>query len=333
MSEPRKHHYVPVFYQKYFVNPHGLLWVYDRSLKTCKELHPKSVCFEKDFYTIRRKDAPWDRRIETVFSFVDGMSSSAIREFLFQSPTRETISNVLYFMAVQSHRTPEFSRTMKEMYASSAEEMMRLMAVDVGRMQSVLDRYSRDTGESVNVTAESMVKAVREKGIKVEATEMPFLSHIFSQAESTFKIMAQLSWQTLIAPQNVGFITCDNPLAVVPPEGCPLVGFFIPGTVSYFPLSRQICVRLDSSGKPFGNRKISKEKVQVINRNIASNSERFVMGSDKAQLISAIKQSSSEEQDPTPRYTVETVNPDDQGSYMKLTHHPTRYFYLNGFAP
>jgi hypothetical protein len=238
----------------------------------------------------------------------------------------------LYFMAVQTHRTPTFARIMKEMYVYSAEEMMRLMAVDVGRMQSVLDRYSRDTGKSVNVSAESMVKAVREKGLKVEATEMAFLNHIFSQAESTSKVMAQLSWQTLIAPQNVGFITCDSPLTVVPPEGCPLVGLFVPGTVSYFPLSRQICVRLDGSDKPFGNRKISKEKVQVINRNIAANSERFVMGSDKAQLISAIKQSGSDKQDPTPRYTVEKVNPDDRGSYLKLTHHPTRYFYVKGFA-
>jgi len=288
----------------------------------------------KDFYTVRLKDAPWDRRVETeIFSIIDGMSSSAIRELLFQSPTREAISNVLYFMAVQTHRTPTFARTMKEMYVSSAEEMMRLMAVDVGRMQSVLDRYSRDTGKSINASAESMVKAVTEKGLKVEATETAFLSHIFSQAESTFKLMAQLFWQVLIAPQNAGFITCDNPLTVVPPEGCPLVGFFVPGTVSYFPLSRQICVRLDGAGKPFGSRKISKETVQAINRNIAANSERFVMGPDKAQLVSTIKQSGSDEQDPMPRYTVETLNPDDRGSYLKLTHHPTRYFYLRGIAP
>jgi hypothetical protein len=334
VSEPRKHHYVPVFYQKYFANPNGLLWVYDRSQKTCKELHPESVCCMKDFYTVRLKDAPWDRRVETeIFSIIDGMSSSAIRELLFQSPTREAISNVLYFMAVQTHRTPTFARTMKEMYVSSAEEMMRLMAVDVGRMQSVLDRYSRDTGKSINASAESMVKAVTEKGLKVEATETAFLSHIFSQAESTFKLMAQLFWQVLIAPQNAGFITCDNPLTVVPPEGCPLVGFFVPGTVSYFPLSRQICVRLDGAGKPFGSRKISKETVQAINRNIAANSERFVMGPDKAQLVSTIKQSGSDEQDPMPRYTVETLNPDDRGSYLKLTHHPTRYFYLRGIAP
>lgn len=334
MSEPRKHHYVPVFYQKHFVNQHGLLWVYDRSLGTCKELHPASVCCEKDFYTVRPKDAPWDRRVETeIFSLVDGAGSAALRAFLSQSASRETVGNVVYFMAVQMHRTPTFARTMKAMYVSSAEEMMRLMTVDVGRMQSVLDRYSRDSGKSMGASAESMVKAVREKGLKVEATETAFLSHIFSQAESTFKIISQLFPQVLVAPENAGFITCDNPMTVVPPAGCPSVGFYVPGTVSYFPLSHQICLRLDGSGKQFASRKISKETVQVVNRNIAANSERFVMGSEKAQLLSTIKLSGSIKQDPVLRYTVETVNPDDSGSYMKLTRHPTRYFYVKGCAP
>lgn len=334
MKEPRKHHYVPVFYQKHFANPKGLLWVYDRNRGTCKELHPASVCFKKDFYTVRLRDAPWDRRVETeCFNLIDGMSSSAIRALLSGSLSTETIGSVAYFMAVQMHRIPTFARIMSEMYVSGAEEMMRLMAVDVGRMQSILDRYSRDTGEVIDVSAESMVEAVREHKIQVKATETAFLNHIFSQAESTFKLIERLDWQVLIAPQTTGFITCDNPLTVVPPEGCPTVGFFIWGTVSYFPLSRQICVRLDRSGKPICCRKISKETVQMINRNVAANSDRFVMGPDKAQLISAIKYSGSDTQDPKPRFTLETLNPDDRGSYQKLTRSLTRYFYVKGLAP
>jgi hypothetical protein len=47
-----KHHYVPVFYQKHFAASDGLLWVYDRTLKTCKQLHPLSICFEHDLYAL-----------------------------------------------------------------------------------------------------------------------------------------------------------------------------------------------------------------------------------------------------------------------------------------
>lgn len=334
VSEARKHHYVSVFYQQNFVNPKGLLWVYDRRLKRCKELHPRSVCFEKEFYTLKRTDAPWERRVETeCFNLIDGMASSAIREVLSHSPTRETIRGVAYFMAVQMHRTPTFARTISKMYESSAEEVMRLITVNVGRTQSVLDRYSRETGKSMNVSAESLVKAVREHRIRPVATEVPFLRHIFTQAEDISKIIEQLDWQVLIAPQNAGFITCDNPAAVVPPEGCTTVGLLVPSTVTYFPLGRQYCLRLSGSDHSFGYRKIRKETAQLINRNIATNSERFVMGPEKAQLMSTIKHSGSVEEDSRPHFTVETLNADDHGSFQQLTHHPTRYFYVNGVAP
>jgi len=65
MKATRKHHYVPVFYQTHFANSNGLLWVYDRRAKTYKELHPRSICFENDLYSLRSKKGTPDRRVET----------------------------------------------------------------------------------------------------------------------------------------------------------------------------------------------------------------------------------------------------------------------------
>src|SRR5579864_9305005 len=107
MNKPRKHHYVPVFYQKNFSNSKGLLWVYDRQLRTLKQLHPKSVCFEKDLYTVKPKDAPWDRRIETIcLSLIDRMGASAIRELLLGRPSAEVCKALAYFIGVQFNRLP-----------------------------------------------------------------------------------------------------------------------------------------------------------------------------------------------------------------------------------
>src|ERR1700682_2162478 len=61
----KKHHYVPVFYQKGFADADGLLWVYDRNHETSKQLHPKVVCRAEDLYAVRPKNAPRDRTIET----------------------------------------------------------------------------------------------------------------------------------------------------------------------------------------------------------------------------------------------------------------------------
>jgi len=45
----RKHHYVPVFYQKGFADANEMLSVYDRKLHTYKELHPLLFVEAKTF--------------------------------------------------------------------------------------------------------------------------------------------------------------------------------------------------------------------------------------------------------------------------------------------
>jgi hypothetical protein len=64
-NDPRKHHYVPVFYQRNFVNENGLLRVYDRKQKTYKELHPLVICFKRDFYAVEPEGKLRDMRMET----------------------------------------------------------------------------------------------------------------------------------------------------------------------------------------------------------------------------------------------------------------------------
>ena len=57
----------------------------------------------------------------------------------------------------------------------------------------------------------------------------------------------------------------------------------------------------------------------MINFNIAANSERFIMGPDKAQLVSVVLKSESVEEDTTPRFTVEAVEQDADSSLQKMT--------------
>ncbi|HEV3481875.1 MAG TPA: DUF4238 domain-containing protein [Candidatus Acidoferrales bacterium] len=335
MSEPRKHHYVPVFYQKHFADSKGLFWVYDRRLKSYKQLPPTVVCFEKDLYALKPTDGgPRDRRVETKgLSQVDGVGATAIRDLLFGNPNTETIRAVSFFMGVQFSRLPSMGRSLGAMYVQAGREMMRLMTASVDRMKGVLEKYARDTGESIGVSAESMVAAVRENQIEVLANEVPFLNHLFSQAEDLSNVVEQLEWQLLISPPETGFITCDSPVTVVPPMGTKAVGFGIPGAVKYFPLARQFCLRVGDVGFRFTKRKVSEDTVQIVNWNIAANSEHFIMGPDKAQLQSVVRSSQSEDEDSSPRFTVEVQDQNDDGSLQKITFQPRRYFYRKSAAP
>lgn len=330
VGEPRKHHYIPVFYQNQFTNTKGLIWVYDRRLHTYKELPPKSVCFEKDLYALKPENAPWDRRIESlVLSYVDGVGSWAIRELISGQRNNRMIQTLAYFIGVQFNRLPAVGRAVSGMWSQIGTEMLRGMTASVGRMQSILERYTRETGKSVAVSAESMVEAVRGGRVEAVATERPFLHGIFAHAVTVSDAIQLLDWQILMAPRVTGFVICDSPVVVVPPGGGRDVGFLVPGTVIYFPLNNRYCLRLGKAGQSLSQRKVSKETVRIINYNIAANSERFVLGPEKAQLVSVIERSESAEEDQTPRFTTEFLDGSD-GPLLKMTFQPRRYFYGKG---
>lgn len=333
---PRKHHYVPVFYQNNFADEAGLLWVYNRQSRTFKKLHPRVICFEKDLYALKPDDKPWDTRAEVILALIDALGAMGIRDFQARKPSREAEEQVAFFMAFQYNRVPTTSRDIRVTYAKLIEEFGRISFANVERAKMVLDKYSRDTGEPVTVTPESMVEAVQGKHIEIVATEVTFLRNMMEQSVSLSRLLGKLNWEVLVASGDTGFLLCDCPVVIVPPKGSNEVGFIVPGSVKYFPLTRGLCLRLGEPGGSRKFRKIDKEAVRLVNQNIAANSERFIMGPSRVQLENVVSRSGSAAMESTPRFIVETVQSDDDGALQKLSAQPRRYFYQKDgslFAP
>ena len=327
-KDPRKHHYVPVFYQRNFANEAGLLWVYDRQRQTLKELHPRVICYEKDLYSVKPENKPRNTQVESkVLSAVDGLGFRGIRSFQTGKACREAEEEVAFFLAFQYSRVPTISRDIRATYAKAIEELGRVMFANVERAKAVLDKYARDTGDSVDVTPESMVEAIQGKHVEIVATEIPFLTNMMEQAVSLTRLLTRLDWEVLVASDETGFIICDCPVVIVPPKGSDQVGFLVPGSAKYFPLTRNLCLRLGEPGRSRKYRKIDKEAVRIVNQNIAANSERFIMGASRVQLENVVSRSGSSGMDSTPRFTIENVQSDDSGTLQKITAQPRRYFY------
>jgi hypothetical protein len=333
LDAPRKHHYVPVFYQKHFANADGLLWVYDRKLYTYKELHPNNICCEKDLYSITPEGKPKDQRLESIgLSQADGFCATAIREItadLSTLPARKTIEVIAQFVGLQYSRVPAMRGFVSTMWENSTKETMRLIAVNEGRMQSVIDRYVEKTGDTIDVSAKAMVEVIREDRLKVVVTEVPFLVYVWKTGEMVSHTVMQTSWQVLIAPPDAGFILCDHPVVVVPRKGSAQIGFFVAETVTYVPLTRRVCLRLSGKQRTFQHRGVDRRTVRIINHNIAASSERFIMGPIKEQLEAVVDRSGSANIDATPRFTFETTAQSDNDSSYILSVNPRRYFYLN----
>src|SRR6185437_14801815 len=248
-NDPRKHHYVPVFYQRTFVNENGLLWVYDRRRETYKELHPLVICFERDLYTVKPENKPLNMDVETkILSLVDSFGSWGIRDFQAGKPNTEAEQQIAFFMAFQWTRIPTFSRDIRSTYAKTIEEMSRIAFANVERAKAMMERYGSEKGEQLNVTPESLVEFVQGKHYEIVATETAFLSTMTKQAMSLMNILLRLEWEVLVAPKETGFIICDCPVVVVPPKDSDQVGFLVPGSAKYFPISRHLCLRLGDPG-------------------------------------------------------------------------------------
>jgi hypothetical protein len=327
---PRKHHYVPVFYQKKFANPDGLLWVYDRQMGTFKELHPDVVCCKRDLYSLKRESGETDTRMETkVLGLVDALGSEGMRQLEAEAGfSAEAAQQVAFFMAFQWTRLPSFSRDISALHVSAIEEVARVAFANVERAQSLMDRHAMETGEAIPVSAQSMVEAIQGKHVKIEATEVPFLTNMAEQAQTLSRVLIGLRWAILVAPADTGFIISDSPVVLVPPRGCDQLGFLVPGTIKYLPLSRGLCLRVSGPGRFLGRRNVDKETVRIVNLNIATGSERFIMGPEKVQLAAIVKRSGTAQEEATPRFIVKAVQLDEDGSLMKIESVPRRYFYL-----
>jgi hypothetical protein len=332
-KDPRKHHYVPVFYQSNFTKD-GLLWVYDRKRETYKQLHPRIICFEKDLYAVKPENRPPDMQVESkILRLVDSLGSRGIRDFLVGRPNNEAEYAVAFFMAFQWCRVPAMSRDIRTTYAQLIEELSRITFANVDRAKAIMERHERDTGQALQVTPESMVEAVQGKQFQIVATETAFLTNMMDQAMSLTKVLVGLDWEVLVACEETGFIISDCPVVVVPPKGSDQVGFLVPGSAKYLPLSRHLCLRLGEPGKSRKHRKIDKEVVRIVNQNVAANSERFIMGPSRVQLENIVSRSGSATIESTPRFTVETVESDEDSALQKISSQPRRYFYPKNGAP
>jgi len=325
-----KHHYVPVFYQKLFAASDGLLWVYDRKLKTFKQLHPESICCQHDLYAFEGGIEP-NQIVETQFlSAIDGSASAALKKLptVLAKPAPELLGEILYFAALQFLRVPANRRFASAVSESGGNDLMEAAFGDVERVRASIEEYETQTGEALGATPESMVEAVRSWSIRAVATERPFLQIVLQEVGNVARLFQGLDIRILISPPQVGFILSDNPLTIVLPRHVDVGGFKTAGAFTFLPLTRGLCLSLGQPGTGTGPRNIDHEAVRFINENTAANSDRFVMGKSKMQLESVIRRSGSADVSNTERWTIEKHREQD-GIFSQLIIRPRRVHYVD----
>jgi hypothetical protein len=178
---PRRHHYVPQFYQKGFAGADESLLLYDRNTQRYLNTHPRNICCENELYTMD-PEGEADRKIEsTLLSQIDGDGATAIRELeAGRGLSRAWVESFSIYMALQITRTPAFRLSTAKNYRAMGEEFLRIGFSDVDRARQMMKTYAGEASEAV--TAESLVDSVIGGQLRVDVTERPFLQQMHASA-------------------------------------------------------------------------------------------------------------------------------------------------------
>ncbi len=289
----------------------------------------KSVlCFEKDLYALKPNGEPLDTQIESKYlAAIDSLGAQAIRDFARKRLTPQAQRALAFFAAHQFMRLPSKRRQISDSFERLIVDSTRIAFATTERARQNLDQIAGESASADEVSPESIVEFVNSDQMRVIATEVPFLLNMIQQGEELCELLLILGWEILVSPSGKGFITCDDPLVIVPPEGVRDVGLGIPGSVKYLPLTPDLCLRMGDPDTVLAYRKIDGDAVRIINQNIAANSERFIMGPVRAQLEKVVERSGSAVLDDSPRFSIETVLQNDDEALTMFRMNPTRYFY------
>ncbi len=144
-----KHHFVPQFYLRAFLDPNSTypsdpyLWYYDKHLDEVKCRSPKNVAARVGFYrspALERKG----QSLETLYTTIESRAAPVLarlrsgRFFMSRSERR----SLLIFVALQIIRTPLMRSVLLQELRRPAEDSFRAYIEDEARMQANLDVYN-----------------------------------------------------------------------------------------------------------------------------------------------------------------------------------------------
>ena len=126
-----------------------------------------------------------------------------------------------------------------------------------------------------------------------------------------------MDWLVVHAQPSSAFITTDEPIGFIVPDefrqsGEPVLGLASQKIVKLVPLSQRVALMLGQFGGGFGHMGMHREQVRFVNKLVASECDRYVLGRDKALVQSVVEQSKVDQTNPGTRLKVEHIpHPDD----------------------
>lgn len=250
---PRKHHYLPRFYLAGFAS-HSTLWVYEKG-RLVRGSKPEAEGCQKDFYAFEENGIK-NFKFEKWFADLEHTLAQVIRDVTSskREPTEEERTRLALFMGTMYTRTPLGRRLSDEKFGPATSRVMKEVAADPDEFRK--HYFSMDTDSPDPEIAEEVRQGILA-GRSDALEELPEfkLESIIEVGESVAKVLLQMGWRFVYAPDSHQFITSDNPLVCeVSEPGSKEIhfrcGVNLPNAAVWFPLTQNICILMQKGLKP-----------------------------------------------------------------------------------
>ena len=236
MSESKKHHYIPKFILKNFLNNEGKIFIWNKKdkLNEVRQYIPEKVFAEKFLNSTIDNEGNRDNKLEDAFAKLDTESAKVINDKLIKSldnriqpdlyeEDRRVIDLFFYQIAFRSPQTLEEILT-DQVYDKLIEHMVENEGIGGKKISD---------SEKARVRSDDTKKRIIQN------------AHIDARWSRNTEILEMLNRMTLtILPlykNNKSFVVASKPMAYLNKEKLPLI---------WLPISPKFCISYTNIGKP-----------------------------------------------------------------------------------
>jgi hypothetical protein len=271
MSEPTRHHYVPIFYLKQWTGSDGKLTEYSRPYREVKtkRKHPSATAYVDNLYSIPQLPEDPQFTEKAVMQKVDDGASRALTAILRRTSAEQLDIRV----------KTDFSRFLHSLMLRMPEHMKllqdRISKSHLVEMEMLRPQYAALRRPSDPATFEEY-KASFGGPLDIAASELLSISLASGEIAAS---VANMNWGTFnLRGTKHSLLTSDRP--VIAPQGLALSDSYLA-----FPLSPHVLfVATKTATMPkFLRAKERESIVRVINDAVSSQAIQFVYGMDDSQ--------------------------------------------------
>jgi hypothetical protein len=269
MPEPRKHHYVPQFYQRGFVaDASSRIWVYQKALAPGR-YGVKKTGMKIDLYAYRDRDGQTDfGSVERQLATIDDQAAKIIQKLGRGKPlTDKDRLRLSRFVSIMWRRTPKHMTQVNK----TARELMPKVLEPFDGMK---DRLSLE--------ARADLERIRQEYID-NPPDFLFPQNVLR--ESVFEgLMSKMDWAFFKASPDKEFLTCDDPTRFSSDSGLGHKD----ATIA-FPLSRTLLLQCKWNSR-WGNsfHVLSDDQVDYFNLWIVKGADERVYASHRSEEIQSL---------------------------------------------